>query len=241
MGVLTKVRVPVSDIAKLSSGTTMIDITSSGGPIDIDVAGLEIVDILNTGVTVDAAKILTAKQITGETVLLSTTAGASASVATGATKLQVKTTSAHVLELLANSVLGLTVGTDGKLTLGVQGTSGTHLVNKTYVDTAAASASATVATIADPGTISIPNSTGNNLVIKWGVTNGSAGIQLTQVTFATAFPNAIFVALVVPQHNVLASSDGWWGVYNKTTAGFQINQANHLAGTLPYNWVCIGY
>jgi len=121
----------------------------------------------------------------------------------------------------------------------VQGTSGGHLVNKTYVDSVASSAASTVATIAGTGQISIPNSTGNNLIIKWGQTNGSGA--LTQVTFASAFPNAIFIALDAPVMNTAASSDGQFGVYDLQLTGFKINQANKSAATNPWCWLAIGY
>jgi hypothetical protein len=239
MAVLTKVRVPVSDIARISNGTTAADIASSGADITETVSGALVGTWGTGGLTIPAAKVLTAKQVTGETVLLATAAGASATVKTTGTKLQVGTTSAHVMELLANAVLGLSVGTDGKVTLGVQGTAGGHLVNKTYVDSVASSAATTVATIAGTGQISIPNSTGNNLIVKWGQTNGSG--QLTQVTFAVAFPNAIFVAFANEVHNINASSDGAKGVYDLQLAGFKFNQANDSARTNPWCWLAIGF
>ena len=238
MAILTKVRVPVSDIAKIIFGTSQVQIPSSGADINVTVSGNSIMDYQTTGAIFNAAKIFTAKQITGETVLLATAAGASANLSTTGTKGQLKTTSAHPLELAANSVVGATIGTDGKVTLGVQGTSGTHLVNKTYVDSVGGSFAAIVATLATTGQVSIPNSTGTNLIIKWGQTNGLG--QLTQVTFGTAFPNAIYIAIACPVQNVFAGSDGQFGVYNLQLTGFQINQSNRGASTYPHTWLAIG-
>jgi len=236
---LTKVRVPVASISKIDSGTSNVNIASAGADITNTVAGTLISTTSPTGVVYPATMRVTTPLITSEDVTLATTAGATARVKTTATKLQVGTTSAHVTELLANAIVALTLETGGKVQLPVEGTAANHLVTKAYVDAAAASASAITATLATTGTISIPNSTGTNFIIKWGVTNGSG--VLTQVTFAAAFPNAIFVALAVPLHNSTANSDGWFGVYNKLTTGFQINQANRGGSTYPWQWVALGF
>lgn len=238
MAVLTKVRVPVSDIAKISNGTSSVNIASAGADIVATVSGVLAGTWQTTGLLIDAARTLTAKTISGETVNLATTAGATGQVATSGTKMSVKTSSAHPLELAANSVVGLTLGTDGKATLGVQGTSNSHLVNKQYVDAAVAAALSFTATLATTGQVSLPTNAGT-LIIKWGRTNGSG--QLTQVTFGAAFPNAIFIALALEIHNGVANSDGHRGVYNLQTTGFQINQSNGSASTNPYCWIAIGF
>jgi hypothetical protein len=238
MAVLTKVRFPVSAISQIANGTSKVDIASSGADVITTVSGNTIATAQTTGLLINAVKVLTAKQITSEVISLSTAAGASATVGTTGTKGQVAVTSAHPLDLIANAISGLLIGTDGKVTLGVQGTSAAHLVNKSYVDAAASSASATTATVASNGTISIPNSSGTNLVVKWGTQAGSG--VLTQVTFGVAFPNAIYVALAIPTHNSTANSDGWFGVYNKQLTGFQINQANRASSTYSWNWIAIG-
>jgi hypothetical protein len=239
MAVLTKVRVPVSDIATISNGTTAANIATAGANITETVSGNLVGTWQTTGLLIDAARTLTAKTITNEVLNQTVAAGATGSLSAQATKMQLKTTSAHVLELLANSVLGLTVGTDGKLTLGVQGTSGSHLVNKTYVDAAiAASGSAPTATAATTGGLSIPTAAGT-IIFKWGRTNGLG--QLTQVTFGSAFPNAIFIALANEIQNRNANSDGARGVYDLQTTGFKINQSNGSAYTNPWAWLAIGY
>ena len=234
---LTKVRVPVSDIATISNGTTAADIASAGANITETVSGNLVGTWGTGGLTIPTAKTLTAPIIAGEAVTVSTTAGAAGKYTTNATKLQAGTTSAHPLELIGNSIAGLTVGTDGKITLGVQGTLGTHLVNKTYVDSAAA-LSAILGTFSTTGQLSIPTTT-NTLIMKWGQTAGSG--QLTQVTFAAAYPNAIFVAFANEIHNRNNNSDGARGVYDLQLAGFKFNQGNGGAATNPWCWLTIGY
>jgi hypothetical protein len=237
MAVLTKVRVPVSDIARISNGTSNVDIASSGSNITTNVSGNLVQTALTTGITIPVGKTLTAPVIAGELVGVSTAAGATGKLQSSATKVQVGTTSAHATEILGNSIAGLSVGTDGKVTLGVQGTAGAHLVNKTYVDSVAA-LSSILGTFSTTGQISIPTTT-NTLIVKWGQTNGLG--QLTQVTFGAAFPNAIFIALASPVMNTAASSDGQHGVFNLLTTGFQINQANKGAAVNPWCWIAIGY
>ena len=193
---LTKVRSPVSDISLMSLGTTDITITSAGGPIDIDVGGVNIVDYTSTTVIYDPAIPVTAKDFNTEVILLATVAGASAVLKTTATEAILETTTAHPLELGANSINGITIETDGKATLEVEGTAIGHLVTKAYVDAVAPSGAVALADLVSSnvinGSVQIPNSTGSDLIFNWGVTASSVGT--TAVVFDTAFTTAFFAA-----------------------------------------------
>ena len=162
---LTKVRSPVSAISEMAFGTTTVEITSTAGPIDINIAGLDNLDLTTTTAVFDDLVTVTANLFQTEVVSIDTTAGASATLQTTATEAQLGTDTAHPLELYANAITALILATDGKVGLQVEGTAIGDLVTKAYVDTADA-LNATLAditaTTAVTGSISIPNSTGNS-------------------------------------------------------------------------------
>ncbi|MHC5059315.1 MAG: hypothetical protein ACYTKD_32070 [Planctomycetota bacterium] len=105
---LTKVKALVSEISLLANTTTTIDIPSAAGNIDINVAGLNVIDLAGTTITVDDLVTLIANKITSEEIDLSTVSGAAGTMVTDATKMQVGTTSAHTTEIIANALPALT-------------------------------------------------------------------------------------------------------------------------------------
>lgn len=238
---LTKVRLPVADIGAISSGTTDVTILSVGGDIDINVAGVDALDITSTTATVGSALTLVSSNITTEDISLSTAGGASGELLTSLSSMTLQTTTAHPTIIGANSTTGLTVETDGKVTLGVVGTLAAQLVDKNYIDTQLATkiASAdTTATLATTGEIVLPNSTGNDLIVKWGQ---SAGTGDRSITFGSAFPNAVFTAFAAPTNTGSPNSDGWWSIDSLSTTGFTFNVANKGSYAGVVYWMVIGY
>jgi hypothetical protein len=238
---LTKVKVPVAEISLLANTTTTIDIPSAGGNIDIDVAGVNMVDITTAAVTLAAGKSLSADVIDGETVNLDTTSGAGLLLRTTASQAEMETDSAHPLVLGANSLDALTIGTDAKVTLAVEGTAAGHLVTKSYVDTAATTNAVQIADVtttqATSGSISLPTATGNDLIINWGVTGSISNTQ-TAVSFDTAFPNAAFVGYATRQ-NGTSSLESSAHINSLTTTG--MNVVNSGGTSSPVGWLAIGY
>lgn len=237
---LTKVRSPVADIDTISNGTTNIDIASSGADAIVTVAGTTVATFAATGLTFEAGLTLTVDNIVGEEIDLSTTAGATASITTTAAQLEIETTSAHPVVLGANSIDALTIETDGQVTLGVVGDASGQLVDKNYVDTLIATVpllADTVTSLTDPGSLVIPNSTGTDFVINWGVTASISNTQ-TAVTFDTAFPNACFLGIACRQ-NAGASLESAAHVKDITTSG--MNVVNSGGTSSPVGWIAIGY
>jgi hypothetical protein len=235
---LTKARPPVTEISEMANGTTDVTISSAGGPIDIDVAGSDFMDIGPTNILVDPAVELEADDIMTEDIAIQTTSGAEGVVRTEAAKMEIGTTNSNPVELLMNDTPSLTLETDGKVTLGTQGTDPTDLVDKSYVD--AQAAVELVTTLAATGQVALPNSTGDDLIIKWGSESGTGN---RTVTFGTAFPNAIFVVFCQPQGTVAAASDGWWRVHTVSTTGFTFNAAAAPGASFTDDiyWLAIGY
>ncbi len=236
---LTTVRLPVADIAAISNGTTDITIAASGGDIDVDVAGANVIDIAETSITIDDLVTLVANTITGESFLPQTGSGAQGQVESSATELTVGTTSAHTVDLISNNVPTMTLETDNKVTLAVVGTAGDQLVDKDYVDTEAA-AQGGQDTATTSGQIIIPGST-ENIIIKWGVKSGTGTRTITFADDTAAFPNAIFTVVATPQNTGSANSDGWNGVQTLATTGFVWNSANRGSYAGDVNWIAIGY
>lgn len=237
---LTKARSPVTDIDQMGFGTTTVVITSSGGPIDVDVAGVNILDLTSTTAIFNPVIPVTADDFNSEVVTLTTSGGAGAVLETQATLASLRTTTAHPLEIGANSITGLTVATDGKVELDVVGTATNHLVDKNYVDTLIALQTAladTTATAATNGSISIPNSTGTEIIFNWGVTASISNTQAA-VTFDTAFPNAAFIGLATRQ-NGTASLESSAHINTLTTTG--MNVVNSGGTSSPVGWIAIGY
>jgi hypothetical protein len=235
---LTKVSALVSEISKLLFGTTKVEIASSGGPIDIDVAGINVVDITTTEVTLDALVTLITDKIISETILIGTPAGADARLATSATETKMGGTTSFPVEILQNNIPRLTIGTDGKITLDIQGTATNQLIDKAYVDAAAPDPN--TVTVATNGQIIFPNPGGDDIIVKWGVKTGSGSRTITFADDTAAFPNAISTVLATPQNTGSANSDGWWGVESLATTGFVFNSANRGSYGGSVNWIAIG-
>ena len=220
-------------------GSTVIDIPNTGGPIDVDVAAQNVVDLTASTAIFDDAITVTANNFAGESIALSTSGGAVGDVFTDATSMEVGTTSVHPLELIANSISGLIVGTDGRVSLNTTGNSSAHLVDKDYVDTEITGVSSSfIATIAADGALSIPVSTGDDLLMKWGLDTGSGN---RTITFASAFPNAIFFVTGTPTAVGSANSDGWYGVDTVGVSSFIWNAANRGSYSGDLYWFAIGY
>lgn len=237
---LTKARPPVTDISQMANGTTVVDIPTAAADIDIDVAGLDVIDLGSTTITIDDLVTLVANTITGESVSLSTSGGAAGSAITDATDLTIGTTSAHPLLLMANSITGLTMGTDGKVALGVDGTGATHLVDKGYVDTQVALAATLTdidATMAVTGHITIPNSTGNDLIINWGAMGSASNNADTTVTFDQAFANAFFGGVATSTET--GGTDGALTIHNGGLTTMDIH--NDTDKTSNGFYIALGY
>lgn len=236
---LTKARPPLTAISQMLFGATVIDIPNTGGPIDIDVAAQDVVDLTTTTAIFDDAITVTANNLEGEEYALSTSGGAAGDVKTTATSMEVGTTSIHPLQLIANSISGLIVGTDGRVTLDTTGNSTGHLVDKDYVDTQITGvANSFTATVAAEGALAIPVSTGDDLLFKWGLDTGSGD---RTISFAGAFPNAIFFVTGTPTNTGAANSDGWYGVDSVTTSGFTWNAANRGSYSGDVYWFALGF
>lgn len=238
---LTKVRLPVSDIAAISNGTSNVDIASAGSNVIVTAAGVVAATFGSAANTLSLPT--TVVNLDGvENIDMTVSAGASGTMEAIASAIRLWSTSAHSLILGANNLAGLTVGTDGKVTLGVEGTGATHLVTKGYVDTNSGVGTADiVATLANTGHVSIPNSTGNNLIINWGVTAAINNSAATPVTFSQAFPNAAFVAFATRNRAHTGSSNAGEAVdvSSLTTSGMNINP--WFGTSSPVYWMAIGY
>jgi hypothetical protein len=189
---LTKVRLPVADIQNISNGNSKVEIATASGDAVVTVAGTTVGTFSSSGLDLGGLTVV-ADTLEGEIVSLSQGAVASkieAAVSQGI----VGTTSAHPFSLIANAIEGLSIATDGKVSLGVEGTANGHLVTKEYVDNAAG-ASGNTATLASEGHVSIATTSGD-LIINWGTVSGDNS-SLIPVTFNQAFPTAAFVAVAV--------------------------------------------
>jgi hypothetical protein len=232
---LTKVRPPVSDISSISWGSTDASIPVASGDLVITVAGAEIATFSATGVDLGALAV-GALEVDAQdvNVVNGTVIG---QVHADATEVVVGTTSAHPLSLIANSVEGLLIGTDGKVTLGVEGTAVGHLVTKAYVDSVVNLASSIDGNAASSGHISIPNSSGDDIIINWGSDSGSKS-ALIPIVFDEPFPNAALCA-VATRNNSSSSIDRTVNVANVTTTGMDVR--NNSNGSTDFYWLAIGY
>ena len=235
---LTKVRLPVADISAISDNDSNVTVDDAGGTIDVVVNGATIASFDATGVDLGvlaaSLQTLAAQDVD---VVNGTVVG---QVHADAAEVLIGTTSAHPTTIMANSIDGLEVGTDGKVTLGVEGTGVGHLVTKAYVDAAVAlglTLTSVDSTVASSGHITIPNSSGNDLIINWGVTAPISNTQAA-VTFDEAFPNACFVAMATRQ-NGTASLESAAHVNTITTTG--MNVVNSGGTSSPVGWIAIGY
>lgn len=239
---LTKVRVPVADIQQIENGTSNIAIATAAGDLVVTRAGTTIATFDSTGMTFGSTLTVVVDNITSEQIDLATTAGAAATIQTNATDLSIETTSAHPVVLGANSTDALTIATDGKVALSVDGTDANHLIDKGYVDALVA----TVPTLAGivlaetaTGSIQIPTSTGNDFILNWGITASlSKGSGLTAQTFDTAFPNAC-LGVVAQRVSTSTGGEAATAVANITTTGFDITPTFTSASTS--YWLAWGY
>ena len=235
---LTKVQPPVTAISEMEFGTTNIEITSTGGPIDVNVAGLDVVDLTSTTITVDDLVTLIAKKLTTEVVTVATAAGADGVIKTDATKMQAGTTDLSPLEILMNNVAQMTFQTSGKVGLTVVGTAAGELIDKNYVDVGDAASATVTNTLTTIGASSLAG-TGGTLLLKWGVIAGAG--NPTPVVFASAFPNALFNVQITPEDAGTPNSDGWASTTSRSVTGFDITPASRGgAYTGNWNWFAIG-
>jgi hypothetical protein len=222
----------------MAFGTTSVVITATGGPLDIDITGLDVMDMTSTTVIVDDLVTVTANNFDTEVVTLSTVGGAAAVLETQATLASLRTTSAHPLELGANSITGLTIATDGKVELDVVGTATNHLIDKGYVDTqVTAVLTGILGLAATAGNLRIPNNSGNDIIINWGVTASLAN-STEVVTFTRAFPSAFFVGFATKNQAGLGDQRP-----ANVSGGGLTTMSVHNAGPAPatINWLAIGF
>lgn len=236
---LTKAQPPVTAISEMIFGTTNVEILSSGGDIDVNVGGADVIDLSSTEITVDDLITLIAKKLTTEVLTVATVAGSDGVVQTDATKMQVGTTDATPLQILSNNIARMTVNADGKVDLAVLGTAGNQLVDRNYVDTGDAASASITNTLTTIGGASFDDGTGV-LILKWGVIAG-AGTP-TPVVFAAPFPSALFNVQLCPEDAGTANSDGWANTTARSVTGFDIIPAGRGAAYVGnWNWLAIGF
>ena len=233
---LTKVRPPVTDISSMGFGTTVVDIPSTGADIDLDVAGLDVIDFGSTTITIDDLVTLIAKKITGESIDLATSGGATGHLETDATTLELISTGLFQTILGANSNQNLILATDGRVALDTTGNLDGQLVDKAYVDTAiTGSGSIPTGKLATKGHVRFTTTVGD-LIINWGqepnIFDGGNAI----VTFDLPFPNAIYTAFVTP-----TTSAHFDGALDITLKGLTtMNLHSSLDKTSTADWMAIG-
>lgn len=237
---LTKVRPPVTAISKLENTTTVVNIPTAAADIDIDVAGLDVLDIGQTEITVDDLVTLISKNILTELMAIKTAAGAEGVVNTNATEMKVGTTTLDPLEILTNNIPRMTVAATGAVTLDIVGANGDELVDKDYVDTSSPASSVALANLiaanTTTGSVQIPNSTGNDLIINWGQTASIASTSEV-VTFDTPFPNAIFVGFAT--RNIVTQGDNATHAGNYSLTQMTVSNTGSAASTVA--WLAIGF
>lgn len=242
---LTKARDPVLTVNNLSNGTTSITIPVVDSDLDINVGGVDAVDISSTQFTLGSALTMIAALFSGESISLATSGGASGRVRTQAGDMQVQSTTSHDLILGANSQSNLTCEVNGETTLGTTGTVGTSLVDKDYVDTqiSAATGAANAATLAAEGTITFPTDQASDFIVKWGkVVSSGAGVT-NVVTYATAFPNATLGVFMQNLNSGQGTMTNNVQVVNAPTAASFSYFHPAGSGSLNFNnfWVAIGH
>lgn len=234
---LTKVRLPVADIAAISDGTSNVTVEGSGGDVTVDVAGVNIGTFSATGLDLGAlnldAGVVEASHVhvddgTVHThMLISGTEGA------------IGTSTAHALGVYANAIKALTVETDGQVQLGVEGTATNHLVTKSYVDGASGVTPASLDTNgATSGHFIIPGTT-DSIIVNWGITapiNSASGA--TGVTFDEPFPNSFLIA-VVSRNIASVGADNAVNWANGSTTGMDVYQTGSAVS--PVSYIAIGY
>lgn len=241
---LTKARPPVTAISQMANTTTVIDIPTAASDINIDVAGLDVIDIGSTTITVDDLVTLVANTITSEDFIASTAAGAALQLLTNGTEGGLRTTSAHPMVLGANALDNLTAETTGRVTLGTVGTLAAELVDKNYVDTeiTSAGAGANTALLAAEGYCRFPTTTGDEFVVQWGKENLVTINGSTVITLPYTYPNAQFGAFVENEQDGMGAKEATAQVSSLTTSAFTLFHAGG-DGSLnrDYYWISIGY
>ena len=233
---LTKVRLPVADIASISDSNSNVTVEGPGGDVTVDVAGTNIGTFDASGLDLGALTII-AQVLTGRDINLANGTVA-VQLHADASEGKLGTTSAHPLAIEANNVAALDIATDGKVTLNVEGTAVGHLVTKAYVDAAAGIAEADIdATTATTGHISIPNNTGNALIINWGVTGSVGNDTSTAVVFDEEFPNSFLVAFANCNRGL--GGDGGVNINGGSTTGMTVHNVSDV--TTAIFWLAIGY
>jgi hypothetical protein len=237
---LTKARLPVVEVHTMDFGTTTVDIPTTSGPIDINIAGHDNLDLTTTTAIFDDLVTVTANNLVTELVTIAESGGVTAHLQAHATNAHVGTTSAHPFIVFANGLAALSLATDATVALGAEGTGPTHLVTKGYVDTADALGSVLSDIVVNNvinGSLQLPNSTGNDLILNWGVTATISNTQ-TAVTFDTAFTTTAFVGFATRQ-NGTSSLESAAHINNLTTTG--MNVVNSGGTTSPVGWWAIGF
>lgn len=237
---LTKVAPPVTNISQMAFGTTVINIPSAGADIDIDVAGTDVADISDTGLVVDDAIEVTARDILGELITLATSGGAGALLRTTASLMEFITTTAHPAVFGANNNQNLIAEIDGTVTLDTSGSAVDSLIDKAYADAIAAAAPTLNdmdATAADPGHITFPNSTGNDLIFNWGTNPSVLNNSQTVVTFEQAYSSAFLIGLVTPTTS--DNHDGTMEVFANSLTTMTIHSS--LDHSSAFAWFSIGF
>tara|TARA_R110002096_G_scaffold110474_1_gene241380 strand:- start:990 stop:1673 length:684 start_codon:yes stop_codon:yes gene_type:complete len=131
----------------------------------------------------------------------------------------------------------LTVGTDRKVTLDVQGTADKHLIDKKYVDD---QFSASTAQLAENGYQKLPS----GLIMQWGVSERTTARQEDEeITFPLAFPTACLNVVAIADR--LTFKSGNLSLYLKgfttTTATFVYDSDNANYESTAVRWQAYGY
>jgi hypothetical protein len=130
-----------------------------------------------------------------------------------------------------NAMTGTSDFTAGRIKVPTRAAadSGTDAASTAMVQAALASFAATMGgTVAATGSYSFAN----GLIAKWGTSGSIAASGNATVTFAAAFPAALFGVVLTP----LANSSGW--ASNHAAASFRIN--NGSGGSAAFFWLAFG-
>jgi hypothetical protein len=131
----------------------------------------------------------------------------------------------------------LTVNTDRKVTLDVQGTADKHLIDKKYVDD---QFNASTAQLAESGYQKLPS----GLIMQWGVSDRTTAYQEEEtITFPLAFPTACLNVVGIPDR--LTFKGGNLALYltgfTNTTATFMYDSDRKLFQGTAIRWQAYGY
>ena len=131
----------------------------------------------------------------------------------------------------------LTVDTNRKVTLDVQGTANKHLIDKKYVDD---QFSASNAQLAENGYQKLPS----GLIMQWGVSDRTTARQEDEeITFPLAFPTACLNVVAIADR--LTFKSGNLSLYLKgfttTTATFVYDSDNANYESTAVRWQAYGY